>query len=877
MVAAFAAGIALGGAKDLLPAVWIALAVVGLLAGLWALRRDMLRAACSAVLLAWLFLGGLSARLEQLARPADNAATLIFSGRLDASEPLRWRGRLRSNPLRLPDGVRYEVDLDEVEAAGAHIPISGGLRASLPDNPKVSELPPALRAGDRAEFLVRARPSRNFLDPGAFDARGSLQRLGIDVLGTLRGPELVQKLAELPPRWPHRFARLRGRLLERLDTLFAEAPESAAVLRAMLLGDRSFVDHDLAVEFQKTAVYHVLVIAGLHVAALAGFVFWLGRRVRLNLEWTVLLTLLVLAFYVAVVEDRPPILRAGLMASLAMGALLFYRRIELLNTVALAALGLLVARPSSLVDPSFQLSFCAVGTIGAIGVPWIERSSEPYRRALSHLEDVTRDSSHAPAAAQFRLDVRAAAAWLAARWPVRLAPGVPAGYVSWAARLAAWPCAAALRVWDLCVMSFVIQVGMLALLAGNFHRVSLAGPVANIPAVVLVGVLVPLGFLALAVSFLWMPLAAPLVKAAGIFVAALVRIVGWFAGHAAFSYRIPGPPLWLLAAFFLALAMLGFFAHRVAESARAPALRLRRTERVLAGVLAGLVLCVATFPFAPDLPRGRLEATVLDVGQGDAIFLAFPGGHTMLVDGGGLPTYGRARGQGHYHPFDIGEEVVSPYLWARGIKHLDVVALTHAHQDHLGGLRAVLDNFSVGELWVSRDIETPVFRALLAEARARGTQIVFHHRGDSFEWDAVAGRILWPELLGTVTRPTNNDSLVIRLVYGRVAMLLPGDIEQQVERQLLEMHESLAADFLKIAHHGSKTSTTPEFLAAVGPHVEAISAGEGNPYGHPNTAVLEEVAGRGARLLRTDRDGAITVTSDGQTLRVSSFTDQSRR
>jgi len=106
---------------------------------------------------------------------------------------------------------------------------------------------------------------------------------------------------------------------------------------------------------------------------------------------------------------------------------------------------------------------------------------------------------------------------------------------------------------------------------------------------------------------------------------------------------------------------------------------------------------------------------------------------------------------------------------------------------------------------------------------------------------------------------------------------LPGDIEQQVERQLLEMHESLAADFLKIAHHGSKTSTTPEFLAAVGPHVEAISAGEGNPYGHPNTAVLEEVAGRGARLLRTDRDGAITVTSDGQTLRVSSFTDQSRR
>jgi competence protein ComEC len=183
----------------------------------------------------------------------------------------------------------------------------------------------------------------------------------------------------------------------------------------------------------------------------------------------------------------------------------------------------------------------------------------------------------------------------------------------------------------------------------------------------------------------------------------------------------------------------------------------------------------------------------------------------------------------------------------------------------------VLDNFSVGELWVSRDIDIPVFRALLAEARARGTQIVFHHRGDSFEWDAVAGRILWPEELGTVTRPTNNDSLVIRLEHFRVAMLLPGDIEQQVERQLVALGEPLSADFLKIAHHGSKTSTTPEFLAAVAPRVEAISAGEGNPYGHPNASVLEELAGRGARLLRTDRDGAITVTSDGQTIRVRSF------
>ena len=158
--------------------------------------------------------------------------------------------------------------------------------------------------------------------------------------------------------------------------------------------------------------------------------------------------------------------------------------------------------------------------------------------------------------------------------------------------------------------------------------------------------------------------------------------------------------------------------------------------------LAALTLLVASYPFAPRYERGKLEVDVLDVGQGDSIFTAYPNGHTMLIDGGGLA--GSEQFNGQRSGPDVGEEVVSPFLWSRGIKRLDVVALSHAHHDHLDGLHAVIRDFQVGELWVGRNEETPPFRQLLAEARAHGVKIVHRTSGETFDWDGVHGDILWP-------------------------------------------------------------------------------------------------------------------------------------
>jgi competence protein ComEC len=269
------------------------------------------------------------------------------------------------------------------------------------------------------------------------------------------------------------------------------------------------------------------------------------------------------------------------------------------------------------------------------------------------------------------------------------------------------------------------------------------------------------------------------------------------------------------------------------------------------------------------LPHGNAEVTVLDVGQGDSIFVSFPDGETMLVDGGGLA--GSEWIKGMRSAPDVGEEVVSPYLWSRGIKRLDVVALTHAHEDHLGGLASVIGNFPVRELWIGRDENTPEFANLLAEASGRGVRIVHKVEGDELAWGSVDGKVLWPPVEDPVREASNDDSLVMRIEDGATSFLLTGDIEQAEERKIVSEGGQLASTFLKVPHHGSKTSSTPPFLAAVQPRIAVVSVGEGNAYGHPSKSVVERYAEDGVRLLRTDRDGAVTISTDGAAISVQSF------
>jgi len=281
------------------------------------------------------------------------------------------------------------------------------------------------------------------------------------------------------------------------------------------------------------------------------------------------------------------------------------------------------------------------------------------------------------------------------------------------------------------------------------------------------------------------------------------------------------------------------------------------------GVAATLAVIVI-HPFAPVVEKGKFELSAIDVGQGDSLLVGFPQGPLMLIDAGGIPSFGRTKTPG----IDIGEDVVSPYLWSRSIKRLDIVAMTHAHEDHVGGMSAVLRNFRPRELWTGATQDSPEWRTVRETADRLHIRIRQMQRGAPFAFGGTTLQVLAPGPDYTPdTTPKNDDSLVMRIRFGSTSFLLTGDMEKKIERDLADVGLLQHDDVLKVGHHGSRTSSTPQLLDLERPAFGIISAGFDNSYGHPHPLIVRALHDRKIAVFRTDEVGLITVISDGKLLR----------
>jgi competence protein ComEC len=315
--------------------------------------------------------------------------------------------------------------------------------------------------------------------------------------------------------------------------------------------------------------------------------------------------------------------------------------------------------------------------------------------------------------------------------------------------------------------------------------------------------------------------------------------------HAA-DLRVPAPVWWIA---LVAVAAWAFCCWAVRRS---------RVWAWSAVAVLPLVAVMVLWPEPAIVSQGVMEVTAIDVGQGDSILILGPDGASMLVDAGG-PVGGVTEAAEATSRFDIGEEVVSPYLWSRRLRRLDVLALSHAHSDHMGGMAAVMRNFRPRELWVSIDPNSAAYRALLAEAKDLGVNVRHFNAGDQLPWGGMQVSILAPEIgYENPREPVNNDSLVMRMQYGKSSVLLEGDAEGTSERAMLAHGRVGAVTLLKIGHHGSLTSTSQEFLNAAAPRDAVVSVGRRNTFGHPRYEVIERLAGARTKLYRTDEFGLTT-------------------
>ena len=692
--------------------------------------------------------------------------------------------------------------------------------------------PIPLHYGDHLELRGTLRRPQGQRNPGGFDYRSYLARR--QVFGILY-PERELEIAAtgqsgfLLLRWTE---DLRRRVENVIDSAYHEHPEHVEILKGMLLGKRGGIEETTIAAFRNSGSLHILAVSGLHVGLIAGVFFICFSRFPAKV--TCILTMFAVILYACIVGFRPSVFRASTMAILFLIGSIIDRDVDRFNLLAVAALFLLLINPAQLWDLSFQLSFAAVASILFFAPKW-----------ENLLRDILPDRLYQPEVREDASLLRYAAA-----------KGIQLLCLAFGVTLAA-------------------QLGTILFIAGSFYRLYPLGLIAGPFVVGLAAPIVSLTLISVILGSVWLPLATPLVYANRLTISVLLQIIEFF-GRQEWSVVKTAPPTfgWIVLLFAGCMAVVYW--------------RWVRQERKK-GVLIGLTVVAIWVWDAAWREDGKLlKVTFLDVRQGDAAFVRLPDGKTVLIDGGRSLLFAY-RGNYQIEPkdernlkflaFDTGARILSPFLDYEGIGKLDLLVLSHPDNDHGGGLYYILHEYEVEKVLGVPHLDLPsiTHRVLHKLIDEKGIPHELGYAGEIDLSQSANLELLHPLDEGSTDLTDddiNDDSLVLKLSFGEVDVLFTGDIERDAEKRLVESGMDLEAEILKVPHHGSKTSSTPEFLTLVRPRIGIFSLGARNPYKFPPRQVLRRYRNFGCEVLRTDELGAITLKTDGSRCWITHHADR---
>ncbi len=811
--------------------------------------------------------------------------------RIASGDPVELAGVVERAPESAPDGFYLAIRLEKIRFKEEEHEASGAVQLFAPvRSAKVRAEYDTLelRRGARLRVLVALTRAENFRNPGGTSLTQRLEQRGLDATGLIKSPLLIERLEDervfLPLLWLDEW---RSRLLAEIDELFTA--NAAGVLKAALLGNRYGLSRAAAERFREGGTFHVLVISGLHITFIGGLALACARRAWKQRAWQFAMSVMFIWAYALAVGAESSVVRAALMFTAVALAPVLHRPSGGPNALGGAALALLAWQPRDLFDPSFQLTFLSVLIIITLAQPLLLKLKEVGEWRP------TRTTPYPPVCPGWWRALGEMLFWSERRWKCEMA------HTTWSYQLFKTPLAARLErsrmqrplryAFVALIVSGSVQIGLLPLLILYFHRFSLASFVLNVFVGALVALLSLSALAALALSQASAASAAPFIWLAQETNRLMLHSVDPFTQLGIASLRLPAYTGRAAAVYVLYFVPLIVLICKLAcwrtliRAPRGSSVDGRNSGPLALplAALAVLLVVILTHPFSASQPDGKLHVDFLDVGQGDAALITMPDGTTLLIDGGGRPRFRTGdltdKEEGGV-PFErdgrsIGDAVVSEYLWWRGLDRVDYLLATHTDADHMDGLNDIARNFKVRAALVARapvtgDAEYARFAATMTR---EGVPVYLIGRGDTLRFGAAAGEILWPPA-ASATRPAtshNDDSVVLRLRFGEKVVLFTGDIEGRAEAALLAAQEDLRCDAIKVAHHGSLTSSAAAFVAATRPSVAIISVGLSSQYGHPHRPVVERWRASGAETLTTGKHGTITLSIDGRDLKVETY------
>jgi competence protein ComEC len=737
------------------------------------------------------------------------------------SKACKITGTILDEPVYNRNRTRFVMEVVSIVKDGNPVPACGRLRVT------VSKGPVSLAKGDNVSFFGRLRSIRNFNNSGGFDYERYMAFQRIWARSYAVAEKLsIQSRGKASTRMAV-FDDRRTMISEMIDGLGTEASGISqsvkAVSKALLIGDRKGISIALREKFNRAGVGHLLAISGLHIGIVATVTFATFRWIVAWLSpvlwagWTrrtaAILTFVPVLAYGFLAGMSPSTQRAVIMVSIFLLTLLFDRDQDLINTICVAGMLILVINPPALFSISFQLSFTAVLVI-VLGMSLMRPILQKRK-------------------------------------------GIKAALITKGAAFMA--------------VTLFATVGTAPLVMAYFNQVSLIGIVVNIVAIPLVGFLaVPLGLLAVFIQVFSTGVASACLQLSHWVLEKAIQIIDFFSGLPVAALETITPSLVEISLFYLMLlGVFNWLSARHREKQSNLSIGMRR------GIAYGMILFAA---FGGILDAGYwfhqrfwhkdLRIMIFDVGQGSAALLELPGGRNLLIDGGGFADNA---------VFDTGKNIIAPYLLRNKIKTIHTLFLSHPNSDHLNGLIYIAEHFNVEQAITNNEssptmgyqlfvealkkngIDTPGYRVLERITTVAGTKIEILYPAEDFLEKTLQEK--W--------RNKNNNSLVVKVSYGRHAFLFPGDIMAMGEKALVSaVGKNLKSTVLVSPHHGSGSSSTPLLIEQVNPEIVVVSCGWMNRFKFPDRAVLQRYETIGAKVLRTDINGAIQICTDGQEMSI---------